>query len=157
MYMHMIMPNPPQHRTRLRDEARTLVAACPGWNARLVARRINQFLDSALDAQGLSAAQLGLMAQIATAEDDTIGALARRTGLDQSTLSRNLRRLEAAGLIEITVVEADLRRRAVWLTETGLRRLQAALPLWREAQRRLAALAGPLADLVTETEALRSA
>ena len=46
---------------------------------------------------GLTVAQLGLMARIATASDDTLGALARRTGLDQSTLSRNLRTLEAAG------------------------------------------------------------
>ena len=59
------------------------------------------------------------MAQIAAASDDTLGALAQRTGLEQSTLSRNLRMLEDEGLIEIAVVETDLRRRVVWLTETG--------------------------------------
>jgi DNA-binding MarR family transcriptional regulator len=88
-------------------------------------------------------AQLGLMARIATLSDDTLGALARRTGLDQSTLSRNLRTLEAQGLIEIAMVETDLRRRAVWLTETGLRRLEAAIPLWRRAQARLAPILSP--------------
>jgi DNA-binding MarR family transcriptional regulator len=82
---------------------------------------------------GLSVAQLGLMAQIAIASDDTLGALAERSGLDQSTLSRNLRILESEGLIEIAVVEADLRRRVVWLTETGARRLEAAIPVWRKA------------------------
>ena len=56
-----------------------------------------------------------------------------RTGLDQSTLSRNLRGLEAAGLVEIAVAEDDQRRRAVWLTEHGARRLEAAIPVWREA------------------------
>jgi DNA-binding MarR family transcriptional regulator len=105
---------------------------------------------------GLSIAQLGLMAQIASATDDTLGALARRSGLEQSTLSRNLRTLEGEGLIEIAVVESDLRRRAVWLTEAGARRLEAAIPIWRKAHaklaRRLSAdLAGRLAD---ETEAL---
>jgi len=55
---------------------------------------------------GLSTAQLGLMAQIAVATDDTLSALALRTGLDQSTLSRNLRTLENADLIEIAVVIA---------------------------------------------------
>jgi MarR family len=49
--------------------------------------------------------------------DDTIGALAERVGLDQSTLSRNLRGLEQDGLVEIAIVENELRRRAVWLTE----------------------------------------
>ena len=83
--------------------------------------------------------QFGLMAHIAAAGDDTIGALAERVGLDQSTLSRNLRGLEQAGLVEITLVETDLRRRAVWLTENGARRLEAAIPAWRRAHEALAA------------------
>lgn len=127
-----------QPRKTLRADARAAVEACAGWNARLAARRITQFLDAAMAGSGLTAAQLGLMAQIAVAADDTLGALARRTGLEQSTLSRNLRTLEAEGLIEIVVVEDDLRRRAVWLTEAGARRLEAAIPLWRKAQARLA-------------------
>jgi DNA-binding MarR family transcriptional regulator len=45
--------------------------------------------------------------------------------------------LESEGLIEIAVVEADLRRRLVWLTETGARRLEAAIPVWRKAHARL--------------------
>ncbi len=121
----------------LRSDARTLLSSCGGWNSRLAARRITQFLDEALAESGLSTAQLGLLALIAVIEDDTLGALAQRAGLEQSTLSRNLRTLEDAGLIEITAVEADLRRRAVWLTETGARRLEAAVPIWRKAQTRL--------------------
>ena len=39
---------------------------------------------------GISFAQFGLMAEIASADDDTVGALAERMGLDQSTLSRTL-------------------------------------------------------------------
>jgi DNA-binding MarR family transcriptional regulator len=125
-------------RKTLRTDARVLVESCAGWNSRLAARRISQFLDRELAETGLSAGQLGLMAQIAAAADDTLGALARSTGLEQSTLSRNLRTLEGQGLIEIAVVESDLRRRAVWLTETGARRLEAAIPLWRKAQAKLA-------------------
>ncbi len=130
-------------RKTLRTDARVLVESCAGWNSRLAARRISQFLDRALAETGLTTAQLGLMAQIAAAADDTLGALARSTGLEQSTLSRNLRTLESQGLIEIAVVESDLRRRAVWLTETGARRLEAAIPLWRKAQARLARLLSP--------------
>jgi len=119
-------------------DARSLVEACAGWNSRLAARRITQFLDREVESCGLTAGQLGLMAEIATADDDRLGALAERTGLEQSTLSRNLRTLEGEGLIEIALVESDLRRRAVWLTETGARRLEAALPVWRKAQAKLA-------------------
>ena len=130
-------------RKTLRTDARELVESCAGWNSRLAARRITQFLDRALAETGFSVAQLGLMAQIAAAADDTLGALARSTGLEQSTLSRNLRTLEGQGLIEIAVIESDLRRRAVWLTETGARRLEAAIPLWRKAHARLAKLLSP--------------
>ena len=134
--MNQIKPPP----KTLRTDARKLVESCAGWNARLAARHITQFLERELAGSGLSVAQLGLMAQIAAADDDTLGALAQRTGLEQSTLSRNLRTLEGEGLIEIAIVESDLRRRAVWLTETGARRLEAAIPLWRKAHAKLARL-----------------
>ncbi len=150
------MKSPKQPRKTLRTDARALVESCAGWNSRLAARRITQFLDHSLAGLGLSGAQLGLMAQIAVIEDDTLGALALRSGLEQSTLSRNLRTLEAAGLIEIAVVESDLRRRAVWLTETGARRLEAAIPVWRTAHAQLAQRLSPeLAQrLAAATEAL---
>jgi DNA-binding MarR family transcriptional regulator len=140
----------------LRRDARVLVETCPGALARLAARRITQFLDRELAATGISSAQLALMAQIAAAEDDTLGALAERSGLEQSTLSRNLRTLETAGLIEIAAVEGDLRRRAAWLTETGARKLEAAIPVWRKAQMRLIAKVAPmqLGKLARETASL---
>jgi DNA-binding MarR family transcriptional regulator len=143
-----------QPRKTLRTDARTLVESCAGWNSRLAARQITLFLDRELEGCGLGVAQLGLMAQIAAAEDDTLGALARTTGLEQSTLSRNLRTLEAQGLIEIAIVESDLRRRAVWLTEAGARRLESAIPIWRKAHAKLAqhlapGLARRLADEAT--------
>jgi DNA-binding MarR family transcriptional regulator len=136
--MHIPMSTRRQTKKSLRADARTLVETCTGWNSRLAARRITLFLDRELSGVGLTVAQLGLMAQIAVMSDDTLGALANRTGLEQSTLSRNLRTLEAVGLIEIAIVETDLRRRAVWLTETGARRLEAAIPVWRKAHARIA-------------------
>jgi DNA-binding MarR family transcriptional regulator len=137
------MSAPWQHRKTLRRDARALIQECAGWNTRLAARRITQFLDREMVGIGLTVAQLGLMAQIAAISDDTMGALVQRTGLDQSTLSRNLRTLEGDGLLEIAVVETDLRRRAVWLTEAGARRLEAAIPVWRRAHGKLAKLLAP--------------
>jgi DNA-binding MarR family transcriptional regulator len=124
----------------LRHDAREMVVTCAACNCRLAARRLTQFFDRGMAETGLSVAQLGLMARIASAEDDSMAALARDGGLEQSTLSRNLRTLEAMGLVEIAMVETDLRRRAVWLTESGARRLSAAIPLWRAANARLARL-----------------
>jgi len=123
-----------------RRELQALAAGCAGLSLRQAARRLTLLHDEALRESGLSLAQVGLMTLIATSADDRMAALATRAGLDPSTLSRNLRGLERDGLIEITTVEKDLRRRAVWLTEEGLRRLQGALPAWREAQARVAEL-----------------
>src|SRR5262245_30872190 len=137
MYIHISMHRPEQRRKTLRADAQALVEACAGWTSRLAARRMTQFLDGEMASSGLTAAQLGLMAQIAGTDDDTLSALALRTGLEQSTLSRNLRTLERENLIEIATVEADLRCRAVWLTEIGARRLEAAIPVWRRAHAKL--------------------
>jgi DNA-binding MarR family transcriptional regulator len=126
-------PRPP-----LAAEARAALKVCSGWNSRLAARRIARFLERRMEGCGLTLTQFALMAQVAAAEDDTIGGVSESMELDQSTLSRNLRALEAAGLVEIAIVETDLRRRAVWLTEEGARRFGAAAPFWRAAHEALA-------------------
>jgi DNA-binding MarR family transcriptional regulator len=146
-------------RKTLVADAREVVRVCAGLNVRLAARRITRFLEARMEETGLSLAQFGLMAQIAAGGDDRIGALAERSGLDQSTLSRNLRVLERAGLVEVTVVEKDLRRRAVWLTEEGAHRLETALPAWRRAHQALAGAIEPrdVRQLAAATAALADA
>jgi DNA-binding MarR family transcriptional regulator len=121
----------------LRSDARHAIGSCAGWNARLLARRLTQFFEQRMADSGLSFAQFGLMAEIASAADDTITALAERMGLDQSTLSRTLRTLAADGLVEIAIADGDQRCRLVWLTEHGARRLEAALGTWRKAHAEL--------------------
>lgn len=132
------MTKPRRPVKTLRADARNALENCAGWNLRLASRRVTQFLERRLGDAGLSFAQFGLMAEIASAPDDTLAALAGRMGLDQSTLSRTLRTLESDGLVEIAVVESDLRKRMVWLTEGGARRLEAALLLWCQAHADLA-------------------
>ena len=140
----------------LRNDALQAIEACAGWNSRLAARRITQFLEKRMIGSGLTIAQFGLLAQIAAAADDTLGALAERLGLDQSSLSRNLHALEREGMVEIAAVERDQRKRAVWLTETGARRLEAAMPVWRSAHAALAEILEPglARELAAASEAL---
>jgi DNA-binding MarR family transcriptional regulator len=134
------MMQPPK---TLRTDALQAIETCAGWNSRLAARRVTQFLEKRMTGSGLTIAQFGLMAQIAAASDDTLGTLAERLGFDQSSLSRNLHALEREGLVEIAVVERDQRKRAVWLTENGARRLEAAMPIWRSAHAALAEFLDP--------------
>ncbi len=136
----MIRDARPLPKKKLITDARVAIEACAVANARLAARRLTQFLTDRMKASDLSVAQFGLMAQIAAASDDLFGALARTAGLDPSTLSRNLQVLEREGLVEMAADESDSRRRAVWLTEEGARRLESALAEWRKAHAELAAL-----------------
>ena len=55
-------------------------------------------------------------------------------------------------------MEGDLRRRMAWLTDAGARRLEAAIPVWRKAQAKLATLVSPdlARRLAQEAEALSS-
>lgn len=145
-----------QPRKTLRSDAQQAIEACTGWNSRLASRRITQFLEKRMIGSGLTIAQFGLMAQIAAASDDTLGSLAERLGFDQSSLSRNLHALERDGLVEIAIVERDQRKRAVWLTEKGARRLEEAMPVWRSAHAALAKVLKPelARQLAVASEAL---
>lgn len=127
-----------QVRPSLRTHAGDALALDLGWHARLSARLLTAELDQGIAASGLTSTQFGLMCLIATSPDDTVGGLAQRAGLNQSTMSRNIDALSRAGLVEVATVTEDRRRRAMWLTEAGLQRLHEAMPLWRAAHKALA-------------------
>lgn len=127
----------------LKRDASAAAAADLGALARTLARRVTLAYDRALATVQLGGAQFSLLCLIAAARDDTIGALAAAAGVNQSTMSRNVDQLVAAGLAEVVSTEHDRRRRAVWLTEAGARRLAAALPLWRAASAQLEQALGP--------------
>jgi len=120
--------------TSLAAEASAAMEICAVGNARLAARRLTQFLAKRLEPAGLGVAQFWLLAQVASENDESLGALAQRAGLDQPTLSRNLQVLEREGLVGLVSGGEDARRRVAWLTGEGKRRLAAALEAWRSAQ-----------------------
>lgn len=97
---------------------------------------MSQFYDSALEASGLRSTQFAILAEINRRGDaaPSIGQLADALVMDQSTVGQNLRPLQRDGLVVLEQDEADRRSRRVMLTPTGSARLDAARPLWREAQ-----------------------
>jgi DNA-binding MarR family transcriptional regulator len=125
---------PARKKPDLTQRSRQIVGECLAWSTRSLARKITQVYEARFAAHGLTSPQFFLMNLIAAAKDDTLGAIAADAGLDPSTLTRNLQGLEKLGLVEVASVEADQRRRAVWLTEAGARKLQAAIPAWEAAQ-----------------------
>ena len=127
----------------LKSRARAATGFCLARAARNLARRITQVYDRHLAPYGLTLPQFAMLTMIAAAKDETLGALASEAGLDPSTLTRNLQGLEKLHLIEIASLEEDQRRRTVFLTANGGRRVSAAIPAWSAAQREIIATLGP--------------
>jgi DNA-binding MarR family transcriptional regulator len=94
---------------------------------------MTQLYDTALAPAGLTVAQFSLMRSINRLAEPNIAALAAATGLDRSTLGRNLRLLVAAGLVRLEE-GSDRRKRMVGVTEEGEQVLAKAVPLWADAQ-----------------------
>ena len=115
---------------------REILESCACHRVRTAARAVTRAYDEALRPVGLRATQLTVL--VAAAADDAVSitALAGLMGMDRSTLARNLRPLEADGLIAVGR-EGWRRSRALAITGKGRAKLQEALPLWRQAQQAL--------------------
>lgn len=109
---------------------------------RRTARIITALYDDALSPAGLTAAQFSLIRVISRIKQPTISAIAEATGLDRSTLGRNLRVLERGGLVSLGPGR-DERTRVVEISEEGWRRMAMATPLWEDVQGRIAAQIDP--------------
>jgi DNA-binding MarR family transcriptional regulator len=86
-----------------------------------------------MKAVGLKSGQFTILATISHHGRLTITELADKMALERTTLSRNVRPLERAGLISISE-EQEKRRRYIELTKLGKATYEEALPLWNEAQ-----------------------
>jgi len=133
---------------------------CACFNARKAARSVTRFYDHMLAPSGLKATQLTMLGAISISGAATMSELAELLALDKTTLTRNLRLLATAGLVAIDP-GADRRARIVALKPAGTYALERALPLWREAQRRVAEHLGEarwrrLIDDLAELESLGS-
>jgi DNA-binding MarR family transcriptional regulator len=112
---------------------------CTCLALRRATRRVTQIYDAHLKPLGLRITQFAVLGQLSGAPETapvslSITALARRLGLDRSTLGRNLRPLIKAGLVVMEGGE-DRRAHTLSLTPAGRALLEKAIPLWRDAQR----------------------
>ncbi|HEV2357439.1 MAG TPA: MarR family winged helix-turn-helix transcriptional regulator [bacterium] len=116
-----------------RRQWKRIAAECACVNLRKTARCVTQFFDEALTPSGLRATQFTVLVAVALADPPTMTRIAEALVMDRSTLTRNLRPLERAGLVK-TAGGEDRRTRFVTLTSRGRERLTAALPLWERVQ-----------------------
>ena len=94
---------------------------------------MSRHYDEALAGFGVNVAQFSLLRHLQRLDRPSITTLAEAMGLERSTLGRNLRVLEADGLVALADGD-DQRNRVVLLTEPGKALLQAAYPAWEQAQ-----------------------
>jgi DNA-binding MarR family transcriptional regulator len=109
---------------------------CVCATLRMATRAVARIYDEALAPYGLRTTQYSILARLEVEGPAPVGHLAARLVMDRSTLAREAAPLVKAGL----VAEApgpDRRQRLLSLSSTGLSRLEAARPGWREAQRRV--------------------
>ncbi len=114
-----------------------LTSTCICTHLRRAARGVSRHYDEALQGFGINVAQFSLLRHLQRLDKPSISTLAEAMGLDRSTLGRNLKVLEAEGLVALAEGD-DLRNRVVLLTEEGAQRVRSAEPAWEKAQERLA-------------------
>lgn len=107
---------------------------CAFANLRMLGRVVGSIYDDALKPAQVRASQLALMWAILACEPVELARLERVTQTDQTTLSRTVNKLRAAGWVVVAPGD-DRRTRVARLTPAGRRRFLDAMPYWEAAQR----------------------
>ena len=104
---------------------------CYCAQTRRLARLLAARYDEALAPAGLTAAQFELLSTLGNAGPVHGRALADLLAVDTTTLSRNLKAMMVAGLVQAAASKADARQLLYAPTTQGGQRLRKALPLWQ--------------------------
>ena len=113
---------------------------CLAVRVRLLNRAITAIYDEALRPLGVTVGQLNVLVAVAKLGPISPRDLARRLSMEKSTLSRNAELMRSHGWIEVE--SGDSPRRLLRTRPKGLRLLEKAVPLWKEAQARTKAMLG---------------
>jgi DNA-binding MarR family transcriptional regulator len=111
-----------------------IAATCAGFNLRRASRAVTQHFDHALAPVGLRTTQFTLLGALALGGPVSTNELSRRLVVDRTTLTRNLRLLRDAGLVDSGRSPSGREIRFV-LSEAGRATLARAIPVWQAAQR----------------------
>jgi DNA-binding MarR family transcriptional regulator len=118
-----------------------IARTCIAVRLRLLNRVVTNLYDDVLRSLGVKVSQLNILivaARLGLARPAQVCDILQ---LDASTLSRNIKPLQAHGWLEV-VQEEDARAQPFRLTVKGKRLIEKAVPAWEEAQRRAAELLG---------------
>lgn len=109
---------------------------CTCFNLRKASRIITQLFDKAMQPSGLRGTQFSVLTMLFLLGPVTVTVLSKNLLMDRTTVTRNLMPLEQQGFI-IVKAGKDLRTRTVKLTNTGVKTLEKAFPLWSNTQSKI--------------------
>jgi len=109
------------------------LSPCVCNTLRMVSRVVTQLYDDCLRPSGLRVTQFSILAAVARLGEASLKQLEDELAIDQTTLTRSLALLERDGVLE-RAAHPDGRIKAMRLTAKGRRALEAARPLWAQAQ-----------------------
>ena len=115
---------------------------CTNLKLRQLMRRVAAHYDAEVGQVGLKGTQYSLLSYVVKLGPIRPGDLAAEMRVSPSTLTRNLRPLVDAGLLEISP-GADARSRLVSVTAVGREKRQEAQRRWRVAQEGINQMLGP--------------
>jgi DNA-binding MarR family transcriptional regulator len=118
-----------------------IAESCIAVRLRLLNRVVTNLYDDALRPLGLKVSQLNILVVTARLGLARPSRVCNILQLDVSTLSRNVKPLQAHGWLEV-VPEEDARAQPFRLTARGKRLIERAVPAWEEAQRQATELLG---------------
>lgn len=123
-------------RSDFLEEVRQRPHLCFAEATRAANRAVTKFYEHYLKDVDIGIAQMSLLIRLYYLPDVPVTRLARVMKTDRTTLTRNLQPLERSGHLEIVSAD-DKRSRLVRLTAKGFASVEAALPVWQAAQRRM--------------------
>jgi DNA-binding MarR family transcriptional regulator len=115
---------------------------CTNLKLRQLMRRVASHYDAEVGKTGLKGTQYSLLSYVLKLGPVRPGDLAAEMRVSPSTLTRNLRPLVDAGLVEISA-GPDARSRLVSVTAAGREKRQEAQRRWRVAQEGINDMLGP--------------
>lgn len=125
---------------------------CVSNNLQKTARAVSRLYAEEMRPSGLTRAQFPMLGYLEAAGPLPMSDLAARLYMERTTLTRNLRPLEEAGLVERPTATRDARVKLVAITPLGRRKLKEARRYWRRAQTKVLKLFGAEAWLTLESQ-----
>ncbi len=156
--MNIMLDQPESMSADIAEIAETTASSCLATRVRQLSRIITRVYDDAMRPLGITGSQFTLLTQLAQRDGITAVEIGQSLDIEKSTLSRNLKRMLALGLLTMDP-PAGRRGRGLHLTPKGQAVIKDAYPIWKAAQERtVMALGeearGELNQMVSQAEKL---